>query len=54
MSRVFEALARAGEEKHGQVQRPVEKIESPVLHREPRRRKKINPANNISCRRYDQ
>lgn len=28
MSRVFEALARAGEEKHGQVQRPVEKVES--------------------------
>ena len=31
MSRVFEALAKAGEEKHGQVQRPVEEIESPVL-----------------------
>lgn len=29
MSRVFEALARAGEEKHGQVQRPVAKVESP-------------------------
>src|SRR4029450_11204527 len=29
MSKVFEALARAGEEKHGQVQRPVEKVESP-------------------------
>jgi protein-tyrosine kinase len=29
MSRVFEALARAGEEKHGQGQRPVEKVESP-------------------------
>jgi len=29
MSRVFEALARAGEEKHGQVQWPVEKVESP-------------------------
>lgn len=31
MSRVFEALAKAGEEKHGQVQRPVVEIESPVL-----------------------
>ncbi len=30
MSRVFEALARAGEEKHGQVQRPMEKVESNV------------------------
>lgn len=30
MSRVFEALARAGEEKHGQLQRPVEKVESTV------------------------
>ena len=29
MSRVFEALAKAGEEKHGQVQRPVVEIESP-------------------------
>lgn len=31
MSRVFEALAKAGEEKHGQVQRPVVEIESPLL-----------------------
>jgi protein-tyrosine kinase len=31
MSRVFEALAKAGEEKHGQVQRPVEEIESTLL-----------------------
>src|SRR5262245_24910750 len=30
MSRVFEALARAGEEKHRQAQRLVEKIESTV------------------------
>jgi protein-tyrosine kinase len=30
MSRVFEALARAGEEKHAQVQRPVEKVESAI------------------------
>lgn len=30
MSRVFEALARAGDEKHGQFQRPVEKVESTV------------------------
>ncbi len=31
MSRVFEALARAGEEKHGQVQPPIEEIESTPL-----------------------
>jgi capsular exopolysaccharide synthesis family protein len=31
MSRVFEALAKAGEEKRGQVQRPVEEIESTLL-----------------------
>ncbi len=31
MSRVFEALARAGEEKHGQVQRPMEKVESTLM-----------------------
>ena len=31
MSRVFEALTKAGEEKHGQVQRPVEQIESTLL-----------------------
>jgi protein-tyrosine kinase len=31
MSRVFEALARAGEEKHGQIRSPVEEIESTVL-----------------------
>jgi protein-tyrosine kinase len=30
MSRVFEALARAGEEKHGQVKPPVEKVENSV------------------------
>lgn len=30
MSRVFEALERAGDEKHGQVERPVEKVESTV------------------------
>jgi len=30
MSRVFEALARAGEEKHGRVKLPVEKVESTV------------------------
>src|SRR5215475_12421126 len=30
MSRVFEALSRAGEEKHRQVQPPVEKIETIV------------------------
>src|SRR5215813_4616036 len=31
MSRVFEALARAGQEKHGQIQSPVEEIESILL-----------------------
>ena len=31
MSRVFEALTKAGEEKHGQVLRPVEQIESTLL-----------------------
>jgi protein-tyrosine kinase len=31
MSRVFEALARAGDEKHGQVQRPVAEIENALL-----------------------
>ena len=30
MSRVFEALAKAGEEKHTQFQPPVEKVESAV------------------------
>ena len=43
MSRVFEALARAGEEKHGQVQRPVEKVESTVTGRDAHRRKRVNP-----------
>ena len=43
MSRVFEALARAGEEKHGQFQRPVEKVESTVTGEVAHRRKRVNP-----------
>ena len=50
MSRVFEALARAGEEK--QVQRPVEKVESAVTGETVRRRKRVNP--RIILKRYDQ
>jgi protein-tyrosine kinase len=43
MSRVFEALARAGEEKHGQVQPPVEEIESTLLTTTPGDGKKPIP-----------
>ena len=46
MSRVFEALARAGEEKHGQVQRPVEKIESAVTVEPPVEGKGLTPEPN--------
>ena len=46
MSRVFEALTRAGEEKHGQVQRPVEEIESTLLADDARRTGK-GPSRNI-------
>jgi protein-tyrosine kinase len=35
MSRVFEALARAGDEKHGQVQRAMEQVESAVTVKTP-------------------
>ena len=47
MSRVFEALAKAGEEKHGQVQRPVEEVESTVTGGDARRRKRLNPRTRI-------
>ena len=47
MSRVFEALAKAGEEKHGQVQRPVEEIESTLLTPG---KGKGPPRNNVSDR----
>jgi protein-tyrosine kinase len=43
MSRVFEALARAGEEKHGQVQPPVEEMESTPLTTTPGDKKKSIP-----------
>ncbi len=46
MSRVFEALARAGEEKHGQVQRLVEKIESAVTVEPPVEGKGLTPEPN--------
>jgi protein-tyrosine kinase len=43
MSRVFEALTKAGEEKHGQAQRLVEKIESTVTAEMVVEGKKISP-----------
>ena len=43
MSRVFEALARAGEEKYGKVQRPTEKIENTPLIAPPEERRNPNP-----------
>jgi protein-tyrosine kinase len=55
MSRVFEALARAGEEKHGQVQPPVEEIESTLLATTPGDGKKPMPeerfASNVAISR---
>jgi protein-tyrosine kinase len=43
MSRVFEALARAGEEKHAQVQPPVEEMESALLVTTPGEREESTP-----------
>jgi protein-tyrosine kinase len=48
MSRVFEALARAGEEKHGQVQRPAEEIENALLTATPGDGKKPIPEQQLA------
>jgi hypothetical protein len=51
MSRVFEALARAGEEKHAQVQRPVEKVESAITVEMLVEEKGVNPPNHTQTGR---
>jgi hypothetical protein len=47
MSRVFEALARADEEKHRQVQLPVEKLESTATVEIPVEEKGSTPKNAL-------
>ena len=48
MSRVFEALTRAGEEKQAQFQPPIEEIESTLLATTPGDGKKLIPEHFVA------